>query len=330
VFEQLPGVQAVSGVFRIEDARVRTAGGKLVDATLLGVDPETFGRVAWYRDDLFAAPWRRYIELLAANPNGCFVSQSLERWASLSIGDTVGAMWGSGNDVQFMTMGTIEYWPTYNPTLGTARNPSILIVANFRYVQAMSTQEAYEAWIRRDSSVPDHVFYRAIIDHNIKIVDLRDSRAEILDEKQKPMIRGVNGTLTLGFSVVLAISVAGFLLCWIISIRGRVLQFGIMRALGMGRGQVLAAIVWEQVLVAVMALALGMAIGNGAAGLFLPFLQINLSAAEQIPPMEIGAFIRDYATLAVLIAVVLLGVLAAIGGFVSRVRVDQAIKLGED
>lgn len=55
----------------------------------------------------------------------------------------------------------------------------------------------------------------------------------------------MNGALTLGFVVIMLMTVIGFLIYWIISIRSRTLQFGVLRAMGVTFREVIATLGWN-------------------------------------------------------------------------------------
>ena len=59
------------------------------------------------------------------------------------------------------------------------------------------------------------------------------------------MLQGMNGALTLGFIIIMVMCIIGFLIYWILSIKSRTLQFGILRAMGMKFREILMMIVYE-------------------------------------------------------------------------------------
>jgi len=128
-------------------------------------------------------------------------------------------------------------------------------------------------------------------------------------------MRGINGVLTVAFFVVLVASFTGFLLCWIIAMAGRVLEYGVVRAMGMGKGGVVSMMVLEQLVISGSAFLGGIGIGGFASRLFLPLLQVSSSLAEQVPPYQIGAFVTDYVVLFALVLAMLGAALAALSVF---------------
>jgi putative ABC transport system permease protein len=86
----------------------------------------------------------------------------------------------------------------------------------------------------------------------------------------------------------------------------------------------------EQVLVSGAAVAIGFVVGNLASRLYIPLLQISSSAAEQVPPFRIVAEIEDYHKVYAVVAAMLLIGFVALWRIIARIRIDQALKLGED
>ena len=127
-----------------------------------------------------------------------------------------------------------------------------------------------------------------------------------------------------------AVSLLGFVVCWVVSLHERQLQFGVFRSLGMTSLSVVGTLVWEQVLVSGSAIAAGSAIGSLVSQLFLPILGLTSSASEQVPPLQIGAYKSDYYTIIGIVCVMLLFAFIFLGVFISKMKVHQALKLGEE
>jgi putative ABC transport system permease protein len=55
---------------------------------------------------------------------------------------------------------------------------------------------------------------------------------EMYSAKNELFLKGTNAVLTLSFLSIAAITIIGFLIYWIISLKSRALQFGVYRSLG--------------------------------------------------------------------------------------------------
>ena len=144
------------------------------------------------------------------------------------------------------------------------------------------------------------------------------------------MLQGTNGTLTLSFIITMTITLIGFLIYWIFNIRNRTLQFGILRAMGLSKRNLIGMIIWEQVLISGVAILVGILIGTLASNLFVPLLQVVYSAAEQVPPFKVVAYAGDYFRIFAILGVMLVAGSVVLGYIISKIKMDQALKLGED
>ena len=144
------------------------------------------------------------------------------------------------------------------------------------------------------------------------------------------MLQGTNGALTMGFIVTMIICTIGFLIYWILSIQRRTLQFGILRAMGLKLKDVIGMLLCEQLLVSGTAILVGILIGGIASKLYVPLLQIVYGTADQIPPFRVSAAREDYLQIYLIVFIMLLFGISILGRLISRININQAIKLGED
>ena len=164
----------------------------------------------------------------------------------------------------------------------------------------------------------------------MKVSWIDNNEQDIVAKKNDPLLQGMNGAMTLGFIATLAISLAGFFIYWILSIQSRTLQFGILRAMGMSAWRVILMLVFEQIMISGVAIFIGLLVGGVMSQLFVPLLGLVNSAAEQVPPFTVVASRADYFRLYAVVGVMLAAGLALLGVLVRRIKVAQAIKLGED
>jgi putative ABC transport system permease protein len=327
-FVNLDGVELATKVFRKTGAFAGVGGGKTTQVYLMGIVPHEFGKVSWFRADLLPYHWNQYLNLLAQSPKALLVSTSFASKYQLKPGDPVEITWANQSYLDGVIYGIVDYWPTYNPH--AKGSDEYLVVANFNYVQAKMALEPYEVWLKKKPGATSEGLYRGIEDLKMDVASLSDAGQEIIKQKNDPMLQGTNGALTLGFILTMMISTIGFLIYWIISIQSRVLQFGIFRAMGLSRGRLAAMLFWEQVLISGIAIVLGLSIGGVTSDLFVPLLQLTSSAAQQVPPYRVVASADDYVKLYAFIAVMLVAAFAVLGAIISRIRISQAIKLGEE
>ena len=162
------------------------------------------------------------------------------------------------------------------------------------------------------------------------LLDAKYTDYEISEAKKDPMLHGMNGILTLDFLVTMIICGAGFIIFWFLSIRQRVLQFGIFRAMGLKKRELISIIMWEQILISAVAIIVGILIGGITSQLFVPLFQIVDTSAERVIPFVMAYNRQDYFRIYALVAGMLAIGIGALSRFTTSIKMDQAVKLGED
>ena len=327
-FTLIPGLEGTTRVLREERAQVSLPGNRRTVSALMAITPEEFGRVAWFRSDLLPVHWHHYLNRLAADPKAMLLSSSIAEEFDIKLGDIILVTWSSQDVVDGVVVGFIDHWPTFLPV--DERATPRLVVANFPYIRAKMAVEPYEIWARRTPRSSTAEIYREIDDRELDIVSMTDATQQVVEAKNDPLLQGTNGVLTLGFSVAMLICIVGFVMYWVLTLRSRTLQFGVLRAIGMSSRRVLAMLMVEQILITGSAIVAGIVIGRVAALLFVPLLQVVYAAADQVPAFRVaserGDFLRIYAVAAALL--VLGGVLFRT--LLARLDIQQALKLGEE
>ena len=120
------------------------------------------------------------------------------------------------------------------------------------------------------------------------------------------------------------------LIYWILSIRSRELQFGIFRAMGLSMQEIITMLIGEQLLISGSSILIGIATGILATRLYLPLIQIAYSAADQVLPIEMISNYSDAVRLFTVIAVMIVCCMVILAWLISKIRIAQALKLGED
>lgn len=332
LFSQLDGVDMATKVFRNNSTTVQLATGTIKRASILGIIPHEFGKIAWFRPDLLQYHWYNYLNFMTDAPTAMLVSRSFENKYKVKVGDSITVSWGKNEPLQGVVYGIVDYWPTLNPNLrpGSGSEPPYFVVANLNYIQNKLPIEPYNVWIKKQPGVSSNRIYEDIAKKDITITYYKDISEEIIKRKNDPMLQGTNGALTLDFVVTIIISTIGFLIYWIMSIKKRVLQFGILRAMGLSLKKVFGMLACEQVLLSGTSIFVGIAVGYYTSKLFVPMLQLAYSAAEQVPPFKVTAVASDYERLYIVVGIMLLIGFTILGTLISRIKMDQALKLGED
>ena len=335
-FEGLSGVESATKVLKT-DVNLAIGGQRQqAEAGLMAVEPGKFAKTAWFRNDLLPIHWWNYLSALVECKSGVLASRSLEE-KGVQLGDTVTIRWGGNDNIELTVIAFVDYWPSLDPTETVVLNERTgetetkdFLVANYNYIRKLIDTQPYQIWLKLENGASSEQLYNDITEKNIKVQNITDSSQLLIKEKTDPDLQGMNGALTLGFVVIMVMTVIGFLIYWIISIRSRTLQFGVLRAMGVSFKEIIATLGYEQLLVSVASIAAGFVVGGVASDLFVPMFRTMYDAADQVPPFIVQGYGGDYIKMYVIIAVMLLGGFAVLGGIIRRININKALKLGED
>jgi putative ABC transport system permease protein len=296
----------------------------------MAVVAHEFGQVARFPKGLLPAHHHAYLNLLSLHPTAALVSQSFSEQFGVKPGDRIFVNWSRQDYLPLTVYGFIDYWPTYNPFGSTDSLGPHLVVGNLEHTHAKMALEPYDVWLRIGPRATSSRIYEQMVEAGLLIESLEDAGQQLIRRKNDPLLQGTNGALTLGFLVTMAVSVMGLLIFWVLSIRDRLLQFGVFRAMGMGLRQIVVMLVLEQTLITGFALPAGAAVGALSGRLFVPLLQIVYSAAEQVPPFRVVTQSTDYLRVYLTVAGLVVATSLVMAIRLSRLRVHQAVKLGEE
>lgn len=328
---KLSGAETVTKVLNVDGGTVQTTRGWINNIKVMGITPHEFAKVAWFRHDLLPYHWYEYLNLMSEAPTAFLVSSNLKDRYKLEVGDTIYVTWGDQSYLEGTIYAFVDYWPTFNPKEGKVlKDEPGLVVVNYSYIQNKMALQPYEVWIRKAGDATDKQINDDIIKKDLDLKYIYYTDQELVKMKNDALLQGMNGMLTLGFIASMLISLLGFLIYWIISIQNRTLMFGILRAMGMSLAKVIGMLVCEQVLVSGAAIILGIIVGGITGDFFIPLLQIVYSAADQVPPFRITAYGEDYIKIYAVIGIMITMGFMTLWRIISKIKIDQALKLGED
>ncbi len=327
-YEAMQGAEAYTKVEIRNNVQIDGLGLEGAVTTVMGIHTDEFGRVAYMKDGLLNEHWYHYLNAMSQDPEGVLVSTSFRDELGLQLGDRVTYRTDQGA-IRGVIYGFVDYWPGLTPPEAGEDGVSYFIVAHLSQLQVRWGVEPYEIWIKNAGGSSQYI-YDFAAEQGIAFSTFRDTNADIIELKNDPVFQATNGILTVGFMVVLVLCSVGFLIYWILSIQSRALQFGIFRAMGMTMKEVLGMLVNEQVFISGIALLSGVGIGKLAAQLFVPMIQVAYSSAEQVIPLEISGAGADQLKLYLVVGIVMILCMVILGFMVKKIKIAQALKLGED
>lgn len=320
------GVRAAARVG--EYTAVASIGGRQQSGQILGIDRTDFPQTAFFRPD-FAnnEALGGLMNRLAIQPDHLLVSRDFMGRNSLQVGDplrlTIGAA-GEFADAEFTIAGPIDLFPTQYPQDGP------FFVANLDYVhEALGGAFPYNVWLQTDTAVSTAQIVDDVRELGFSVITSQDARARILQEQTRPERQGLFGLLSVGFLAAAVLTVLGFLVYAIISFRQRMIQLGMLRAIGLSVGQMAVYLAAEQAALILIGVGLGTGLGVWASRLFIPFLQVGEGKTAVTPPFIVQIAWEQLGTIYMLFGGMFVVAVLVLIMLVSRMRVFEAVKLGE-
>ncbi len=316
----VPGVVAVTPI-RKHEVYPDTRGGGSPASNLIAIDRVEFPKVAWWRSDFADVPLGGLMNALAIDQAALIVQpEFLDRYG-VQIGDRV-TLHLDRYPLEFFIAETTRYFPGTDPTKG------FIFVANYDYIYDLIGSQPYEAWIKVEPGALSKDIVDEINGKEIYIQRIGDSRIEVNTGRVDPQRTGLFGVLSLGFIVGAVLTVLGFFLYSFLSFERRLLQMGILRAMGLSVRQLFTLLVFEQVFLIFVGVAAGTILGVLTGDLYIPFFQIGQE--KQVPPFVVTTAWEDIGRLYLVLGVMLLLGLASTIWLISRMQLSRSVKLGEE
>ncbi len=355
-YEELTGVKTATRVLINEKAKFSVDKTTASNVTLMAIEPYKFATIAWFRNDLLPVHWWNYTNALQNFPSGIIISRALADAFEIELGDAVETKWSGNDNVAATVVAVVDYWPGINPNESqkeivspgeerrreeaeengeeveetTSYATKYFMIMNYNYIYNLTDLEPYEVWIDLEDNATSEQLYADISAKRIPVEYITDSSQKLIAEKNEPQLQGMNGALTMSFVIIMIMTIIGFLIYWILSIRSRTLQFGILRAMGVTFREIIGIIGYEQILVSGVSIAMSFIIGGITSDLFVPLFRSMYSPIEQIPPFRVAALQSDYIKIYVIIVLMLGGGFAILGNLIKKLDINKALKLGED
>ncbi|BFH12922.1 FtsX-like permease family protein [Paenibacillus melissococcoides] len=324
VFRKLPGVEAAARVMQTK-ANVVVSGRSIGQGMVVGIDNDEFAKVAWFRNDLFPQHPFKYLDALGKYYEGAavIIPTNVAKTYELKPGDVISISL-QDQMVEFVVAAILPYWPSQYP------DQTPFFITNLEYIYDQVPLMKYDVWLKMKEKAPLAPALEELQKANIEIVSYKDVRSELARLSKHPTRGGIFGILSMGFLISVIISLIGYLLYWFFNLSSRVVQFGILRAMGLSRRQLTGMLLLEQIFTAGLSIGIGILLGKLASRLFLPFLQSAENAKMQVPPFRIIFDAKDTMQLYAVVGVMILTGATLLFMQIRRLRVHQAVKMGEE
>jgi putative ABC transport system permease protein len=324
---QTPGVQAATRVGRYE-ATV-DLGGRSLGGAFLGVDRAAFGQVAFWRDDFAADSLGDLMNALGRLRDGVLLPNNVLAQQSLAVGQRVRVeVRATGQDtpiqLDLRIVGGFDLFPTWYPDDG------LLVVGNLDYFfERAGGKFPYDVWLRTDPTAN----VTTVVDHlpRVELVraGLQAALPAVVEQQARPDRQGLFGVLSVGFIAAALATVLGFLLYAMFSFRRRFVELGVLRAIGLSATQMTMFLAWELAFLVLVGISAGTGIGLLISQAFIPYLQVGVGSAAHVPPFIVETPWPTVIRVAALFGLLFLAALAGLATLLLRMRIFEAIKLGE-
>ena len=258
-----------------------------------------------------------------------------------------------------MVIAEVQHIPTINnsDTAGSSAQPGgvLLDYTTFATVYAQNIlanrygADPYlpinHAWLRTagDTAQLSHV-RAALTTPDLRLDNLYDRQVLIATMHNDPLYLNLIIILVVGAATALLLTLVGDLIASWLGVRTRVTNFAVLRSLGATSGQVTRVLLWEQVIVYIAALLLGVVFGVVLSATAVPTLSFSSTPAggvlgsisndeffaiQHITPTQIIVPLSLGLAFIALVAVCVFA-LGTMVGVVVRPSMSQALRLNED
>jgi len=246
-------------------------------------------------------------------------------------GDDVVRISFLGYNLYISVTETINYFPSLDPDSGGFIIANIDRLFSARNRQIGNSIYPNEVWL----DLPEDVSQRNAVLDNIRGTSLSakniyDREAMIADMKDDPLAGAAwKGVLLISLLGVILISSLGFLVYSYLSAQARQLDFAVLRAIGFSRRQIFGLLTFEQLVIVIFGLALGIITGERLSTIMMPFLQLTEQGAKVLPPFILSI---DWLTIGITYGILLLAFIITsillILSF-SRSKIHETLRAGE-
>ena len=307
-----------------DDATLQVPGERQrAGVALYGVDPAAFARTVRWRDDFAPTSLNALMNALARDDRAVLLDRSyFSEQLQLELGTPIRLVIDQ-EPLDFYVAGWIDFFPTHFQVDGP------YAVANRAYLDRWLGESPWNVLARLGPGVGAAELVPGLRELEISVIRAIDAASESAAAREDPTQIGTFGILTAGFVLSAGLTIVGFLVHAMISLRRRLTEIGILRAIGMRTGQLLGLFALETGLAVMLGALLGTALGLATGRLFVPFLQLSADVDGGVPPFVTvtawGDLVRIFGVFA---GVVLLAV-PLIARFLRRMSAHETMRFGD-
>lgn len=304
---------------------------------VMGIHTKDFGSITYVDKRILKKHYYEFLNELAGEKKGVLLSENFKTQLGYDVGDNITLCNAKKETVTCVITDFVDYWPGYSPTV-TGLNPDgtaytedcYLAITHYELCRNAFGVQPYEIWVSLKEDADESAIAEWIENNDIKIKRYVNRPKDMEITTTDPLLQGTNGVLTLGFVVTIVLCAVGYMIYWIMSIKDRELIFGVLRACGFHKKEVVMMLLIEQLFAGVLSVFAGIGIGWISSKMFVPIIQLSFASATQILPLRLIIENADLVRLYGVIALVMLSALAVLITLLFRMNVTKALKLGEE
>ena len=317
-YRKAPGVSGAARVARLTGQQ--SLGGRAGDVQILALNPADFLPVTTWRDDYADQSLVDLMSALASGPTA-LIDRRMAESLHLSIGDEL-PLTIKNRPVEVAVVGYLDYFPTLSPDNGP------FLIMNLDQLFDEVGPMPSEVWLQLDPGASDAAVVAELDQLGLPVTHVESLHAQLVAKQSDVGRQGTFGMLAVGFLIGSGLSVLSFLVYSYLSFRRRLIQIGILRAIGLGESQVVRLVLSEQLILIAAGVSAGLALGLVASWLYVPFLQVRTVPSG--PPTVVLTAWNQIEQLLAIVGGGLLLVIPTNLLLLRQVRLHEAIKLGEE
>ncbi|MFM7678861.1 MAG: FtsX-like permease family protein, partial [Roseiflexaceae bacterium] len=195
-------------------------------------------------------------------------------------------------------------------------------------VDMLNGRFAYEIWLRHSTPETIASIQSVAYANNLRVLPYTPE-AFINAEVLQPQRQGLFGLLSVGFIATGGMSMIGLLAYTLLALRKRSVELGVLRAIGVSQQTLRSILGIEQCITIGFSTGMGVLIGSLTSLLYLPFLKVRDGSFPDTPPFLVQFAQTDTLLIVLTAGILMVGVVALELWVVQRMRIGEAVKLGE-
>jgi putative ABC transport system permease protein len=304
LYRHIPGVTSAS-VGYIEDDTSSATNIAAFPIELRAVDPSTYAQSSLWTSQDSSQPISPLLAQLASRRGSAIQSNLIPAIVDSSTWNTLNLHVGSifslfktsspGNFVHYVVIAEVQHIPGINSSDEGG------IIVDYQSFLSVEAHKGYadildnHVWLKTASSPAALSSVRAALNTSaLQLDNLYDRRALAASLQQDPFTLNILGLLSLGATAAIMLALVGNLLSSWLSVRQRLTNFTVLRAIGADGRQIASVLAWEQAIIYATTLLLGILFGA-----LLAFTVVPALIFTSLPIGQVANYISNDAFYAV-------------------------------